>query len=83
MCSQRICKVAPLGVAGGVGTNAVSVVASVLSKRATSAPFEASSSRTYSPWNRPNVPPSAEAIDEDGAAARTLADREDDVAEGV
>ncbi|SLJ82419.1 Uncharacterised protein [Mycobacteroides abscessus subsp. abscessus] len=37
------------------------MLAPVLSKRATSAPFAASSTRTYSPWNWPKVPPSADA----------------------
>lgn len=40
---------------------AVSTVASVLSKRASSAPFAASVTRTESPLTRPKVPPSAEA----------------------
>ncbi|CAM5454926.1 hypothetical protein SCYAM73S_03293 [Streptomyces cyaneofuscatus] len=41
--------------------NAVSIVASVESKRASSAPPAASTTRTYSPLTRPKVPPSAEA----------------------
>ncbi|SCE09677.1 hypothetical protein GA0115241_110030 [Streptomyces sp. DpondAA-D4] len=40
---------------------AVSTVASVLSKRASSEPSAWSTSRTYRPVTRPNVPPSAEA----------------------
>lgn len=41
--------------------NAVSTVASVESKRASSAPPAASTIRTYRPLTRPKVPPSAEA----------------------